>query len=271
MRPLPDMLATWDYATDLQLERTVDVDLGLVREEAGLPESVPLALGALWASDNHLRGAGSIRKLEADEPTSRVTLELVLEGWDLGETLTLDTELFLLDDLEVPDGPPAAFRAGSRLWSQRKKVRLQGTAPRFPLALVDPLLFGFGEQTPWFLDIRPELDTPALGGLHLLINESNPVVRAAVESPDGKPETDPIMSMLSYDVGRTLLEFALEQDDASGEGYDEETVGHSMRALLARVFPGESLAQVRARRRSDPAGFAADVAAALGLLSSVST
>jgi hypothetical protein len=269
MRALPEMLSTWDYATDLRLERTVEVDLGLVREEAGLPESVPLAMGALWASDNHLRGAGSIARLEAAEPTTNVTLEFVLEGWDLGETLTLDTELFLPDDLEERDGP-SAFRAGSRLWSQRKKVRLQGNAPRFPLALVDPVLFGFGEQTPWFLEIRPELDTPTLGGLHLLINENNPVVRAAVESPDGKPEDDPIMSMLSYDVGRTLLEFALEQDDAPAGGYDKETVGHSMEALLARVFPGQSRAQVRDRRRSDPAGFAADVAAALGLLSGVS-
>ncbi|MFN2595144.1 MAG: hypothetical protein ABR579_09690 [Actinomycetota bacterium] len=230
---------------------------------------MPLALGVLWASDNHLRGAGSIARLEAGEPTTSITLEFVLEGWDLGETLTLDTELFLPDDLGE-SGAPSAFRAGSRLWSQRKKVRLQGNAPRFPLALVDPVRFGFGEQTPWFLEIRPELDTPTLGGLHMLINENNPVVRAAVESSQGRPESDPIMSMLFYDAGRTLLEFALEQDDGS-QGYEEETVGHAMEALITRVFPGRSPAQIRDRRKSDPAGFAAEVATALGLLADVST
>lgn len=260
------MLATWDYATDLALERTVEVDLGLVRGAAGLSESTPLALGVVWASDNHLRGTGSIARLEAPEPATSVTLEFVLEGWDLGETLVLDTQLFLPDDLEQQDGP-IPFRAGSRLWSERQKVRLQGNAPRFPLALVDPTLFGFGEHTPWFLEIRPEPDTPTLGGLHLLINENNPVVRAAVESLDGKPESDPIMSMVAYDVGRTLIEFALEQGNPPAGGYDDETVGHSLQALLGRVFPGDSPAQIRDRRSADPAGFAADLADAFGLLS----
>jgi hypothetical protein len=269
MRPLPEMLATWDYATDLALERIIELDLASVRGGAGLKKDDPLALGVLWSSDNHLRGAGSVIRLEGDEPVTSVTLNFVLEGWDLGETLSLDTALYLPDDLGVT-AARTAFRPGSRLWTQRKKVRLQGSAPRFPLALVDPVRFGFDDHTPWFLEIRGELDTPVLGGLHLLINENNPVVRTAVESPTRTPEADPIMSMLGYDVGRTLLEYALEQDDLGAGPYDEETLGHVLQALLERVFPGELPSQVRNRRKVDPAGFAADVAASLGLLSTVS-
>lgn len=259
------MLPTWDYATDLRLERTVELDVGAIRDATDLPASAPLALGALWASDTHLRGAGSIAQLEGG-PNVSVTLEFPLEGWNLGEVLTLDTDLFLLEDLDDIGGP-TAFRAGSRLWSQRSKVRLQGGAARFPLALVDPVLFGFSEHTPWFLEIRPELDTPTLGGLHLLINENNALVRAAVESPSAVPESDPIMSMLAYDIGRILVEFALEHDEIGAEHHDEGTIGYSLRSLLARTFPGESPKEVRNRRISDPAGFAADVAGALRLLS----
>lgn len=263
--PLPPHLPDWDYATDLRLRRDLEIDVAEVRLRAGLDNEIQLAVGVLWTSDQHLRGRSAVTPVEGESSVA-VSLDFDLVGWQLGAVLTLETRLYLMN--EGPENPgPVAHRPGSELWADQQRVALQGSSARFPVALVDPSRFGLDVRAPWFLKIRPEIATPALGAVQLLVNEKNELARNAVESPTGSETSAAVTSTMRYDIGRALVEFALGHDELwDGTEFEEDSLAVSLQLLLKRLFPNESPSVVRGRRETDPAGYAADLAGALGLL-----
>lgn len=269
LTPLPSVLFDWDYGMDLHLTRDVEVDVSAIRESSRVSEEVPLSLDVVWRADAHLRGRGAGVSLTADgeEPTRRI--EFTLNGPDLGSVLSLETCVRLSADDTAAAGP-VARRAGSVLWSETYRARLKGDAARFPMALVDPVAHGHDPRIPWFLDIRPELDAPAVGAINLLVNRHHHRVARAIETADRPdPEAAAILSSMYHDLGRTLMDFALgAQDLWGGQDFEEDTFGRTLSSLVRRVFPKDTEAAIREMREVDPAGFAADCAVAFGLMRS---
>lgn len=82
-RPLPTILPTWDYATELSLNREIDVPRERVIREAGLDETTTLAVGVLWRSTaSELRGPATMVALTGDGRPLR--LSATLPGRNLG-------------------------------------------------------------------------------------------------------------------------------------------------------------------------------------------
>ncbi|MFE2301011.1 hypothetical protein ACFXAW_22850 [Streptomyces sp. NPDC059445] len=261
---LPEALPDWDYQMDLHLRRTLRVDLDRARSQSGLPSDTALVLAVVWtATGSNLSGPARHVRLTA-EGTEKVELDVRLRGADLGGLLLLDTALVLAERRR--DGRPSSpRRAGSVLWSDRASLRLQGDAPQFPMAVIDFARTSFPDTAAWHLQISGGLDSATMGSLLLLVNERNTVTATAFENA-GKPRPVDriVLSAVYADAARTMVEHALSHDDfAEDADFADGSLGATLLSLFDQLFPGQSINDIRLRRRQSPALFASDLQAAV--------
>ncbi|MFD9337285.1 hypothetical protein ACFWBF_23190 [Streptomyces sp. NPDC060028] len=262
--PLPEALPDWDYGMDLHLSRVVRVDLDLARSRSGLPADAALMLSAVWtATGSRLSGpARQVRLM--DSGVVSIPLDIRLRGADLGGVVRLDTALLLADRLDTAR-PAAPRRAGSVLWSDRAAVRLQGDAPQFPMAVIDFARTSFPEGAAWHLQITGSLESATMGSLLLLVNERNAVTTTAFRNAaKPRPVDRVVLSAVYADVARVMIEHGLNDDDfADVTDFPEGSLGATLVSLFDRLFPGQSITDVRLRRLQSPALFASDLQAAV--------
>lgn len=269
--PLLDSLSNWDYLMDLDLRRSVRIDVDAVLAQSGLGADAELVLSAVWtASGSNLRGPGA-RVLVTSGGSRDVDLEVPLRGSDLGGTLLLDTALVLSYRGTEPR-PAAPRRAGSVLWSDRHEVRLEGDSPQFPIAVIDFARTSFPSDAAWHLQIGDNLHSAAMGSLLLLVNEQNASAVAAVGRAARPGAVERIvLSAIRADVTRTMLEHALSSDEfCDGATFEDETLGATLQALYRRLFPEMSIEEMRRRREQYPSFFASDVQHAVKLFEATS-
>ncbi|WP_209310946.1 hypothetical protein [Streptomyces spiramenti] len=262
--PLPSALPDWDYHMDLQLRSSVRVDLDRVRAESGLAGDAALALAAVWtATGSNLSGPAQHERMTGDG-TVTVDLDVLLRGSDLGGLLLLDTVL-VLAERHTHSRPSAPRRAGSVLWSRRDEVRLQGDAPQFPMAVIDFARTSFPDRAAWHLQISGSLESATMGSLLLLVNEKNTVTATAFENAGRpRPLDSVVLSAVYADAARSMIEYALDSDDfADDAGFPEGSLGATLSSLFDRLFPDQSITDVRLRRSGSSALFASDLQAAV--------
>ncbi|MFE4249085.1 hypothetical protein ACFRU3_06220 [Streptomyces sp. NPDC056910] len=262
--PLPEAMDDWDYQMDLHLRRRVRVDLARARAAAGLPEDTDLLLSVVWtATGSNLRGPGRLARLSGAGPNT-VDLDVRLRGADLGGVLLLDTALVLAERRD--DARPAApRRAGSVLWDDGVELRLQGDAPQFPMAVIDFSHTSFPNGAAWHIQISGELESAAMGSLLLLVNERNTVTAEAFQNAARPRAVDRVVLSAVYaDVARTMIEYALSQEDFTDEAdHPEDSLGATLLSLFHRLFPEQSITDVRLRRQHAPSLFASELQAAV--------
>jgi hypothetical protein len=262
----PSVIDGWDYGTDFRVTRTVFVDVPRVRAFCGLGPKSTLSLAISWHSSwTNLRGWSNVKAIESKE----TDIAIELSGGQLGGTLTLDTNL-VLSAVDTARSPVAANRAGSLLWRDRISVVLEGESSRFPTQLADLGRAGVsgGNRAAWFLRWNPaDLESSTLGNVRLLLNREHPVVARSIEAESESGEGYAVRSALKHDIARQLLNGALENEDFDpAADYGPGTLGAALKALLNRLFPGESLASLRGFRATAPSDFEARLQAAVDLL-----
>ncbi|MFE9171564.1 hypothetical protein ACFYNZ_18905 [Streptomyces kebangsaanensis] len=261
---LPEALPDWDYQLDLHLRRRVQVDIDRTRRQCDLPAEAALSISAVWTSTgSNLSGpAQQIRLAESGMPT--VELDFQLRGSDLGGLLLLNTALVLAE--RRGDARPASpRRAGSILWSDRATLRLQGDAPQFPMAVIDFARTSFPDDAAWHLQISGGLEHATMGALLLLINERNSVTATAFQNA-GKPRPVDriVLSAVYADAARIMMEHALAHDEFTEDAdFPDGSLGATLLSLCDRLFPGQSITDIRLRQRQSPALFASDLQAAV--------
>jgi hypothetical protein len=170
----------------------------------------------------------------------------------------------------VNSDPLAASRPGSILWQDEIAISLEGSASRFPVAVLDfAEVIGLANGAAWTLEWSPgDLDQPVLGSVRLLVNRNHGPVVTAVSGGDD-PRSLAIASMIQFDVARSFLRTAL-RDDAllGGESFEADTVGRMLRDLLDRYWPGVDPSTLRQRMLDMPHRFESELQAGTGLLSS---
>ncbi|MFK4089344.1 hypothetical protein ACI2LF_34850 [Kribbella sp. NPDC020789] len=262
--PLPDHLPDWDYRTDLHLRRSVQVDVEALRVGAALPTDAPIALAVVWtATGSGLRSSSCRIPMKAVDSES-LHVDVRIAGADLGGLLVLET-VVVLDGRVVGAAPIAPRRAGSVLWRQRHELRLQGDAPQFPLAVVDFARTSFPDDAGWHLQISSNLSAATMGAMLLLINERNQVAMAAFKNAAKPRAVDKVvLSAIYMDVARTMIEHALRSEEFSDTaGYEDETLGATLAALVDQLFPGSSVGDLKLRMENAPAHFASEIQAAV--------
>lgn len=267
--PLPEAYPHWDYQTVLTLRRRVTVDLNRVVVETKLPPGTALALAVVWTSTgSKLRGTAARVTLAGDGPTE---LEVALPGADLGGTLVLDTVLVLAQRREGLDRPIAARRAGSVLWSDRHRIRLQGDAPQFPMAIIDFEKTNYPTDAAWYLEIGSNLEAATMGSLLLLVNEKKRVIASALENASKPRAQDQIaLSMVYADVARTMIEHALTHPDfQDSANFPDESLGTTLQALFERLFPQQTIGEIRSLADRSPSRLASEIQSAVNNLDGI--
>jgi hypothetical protein len=259
---LPEWVPYWDISQKLHVRRRIEVDLDRVRSETRLSSECRLALTVVLASE--FEDEGCRVRLASSEGAEQIDLGVDLDGQSLGSAVLLVTSLVLADAVSQVEGP-VAWRRGSILWQDSKRVRLYGESSQFPVMEVDFADFGLDPGSPWFVQIGSDLELPAMGSILLLLNERFPLVtETAREMSADRPELAAVRSALFADVGRVLVEFALSQEDLAQE-WPEESLGAVLAAVVESRFP-QSLDELRRLRENDPSKWAATVEARFGLL-----
>ncbi len=239
---LQEILPHWDPGTPLHLSTTVEVDLEGIRGDCRLAPGDPLRVVMLWHSlGTGLRGRGSYVDLDGLNSSLPITLTLSLPGELLADRVRVEIQLILAGPGKSNFGL-SPKRPGSILWSEGKTIILEGLASRFPTELIDFAESSWlPENASWFLDWDPiDLDQMALGTIRLYINARNARVRRAVTDANASDEV--IRDIIEFDVGRTMIMGALENDTFAQYPYSyvDGSVGSYVHRLIRTLFSNES-------------------------------
>jgi hypothetical protein len=264
--PLPDALPHWDYQTPLRLRRTIDLDLDAISAATRLPDDARLHLAVVWSSS----GAG-LREPATTLPVGTsgrhtAQIEVDLPGERLGGTITLRTLLVVAEPGSVKD-PLAPRRGGSVLWSDETRVRLQGDAPQFPIAIVDFTRTSFPDNAAWHVDLGQRLEAATMGTLLLYLNERSKAVVQAFKNAASPGKSDRlVLSAVYADVARIMIESALNNPDFDDSAtFEDESLGRTLQNLVWSVFPGRTIADLRQLRDHSPNQLATQIQAAVGV------
>ncbi|MGE2689079.1 hypothetical protein [Mycolicibacterium pulveris] len=265
-----DRLDHWDPFTDLELVRTVEVDLDATREACLLGKDASFAITATWScTTTRLGGSGRVVELGAEEGAIRATLELAIPGAMAGGRLNLATRLVLRhpgDDAS----PISPRRPGTILWVETSQIALEGGASRFPITAVDfSQSLHYPDNAAWALDWNPDdLEVPVLGGLRLIINSCHAVLPDLLRSGSADSRTHAVRSFVMFDVARTLVLGALGNDRfvENPDAYEEYSVGRMLSDLMASCWPGVPVPTLRARSVDESPRFNAELQARFGVI-----
>ena len=268
--PLPSFLPDWDYATDLELRRSVEIDVPAALQDCGLVDG-KIGLTAVWrATSTRLSGALAPVPLGKEPDRNSIELTVGLSGAELGGTLVLDTQLVLLR-AGAREHPMVPARPGTILWSDRETVQLEGTSARFPIEVMDFEQTGISSpDAAWYFDLqRDALEESALGCMVLYVNKGHKRVARAIHSPDADDETRAIISAVRFDVARTLIVSALENEDFMRHAADfpPGTLGAALQHALRLYWGDRSVDQLKSFRETHQADFESELQARLRLFS----
>lgn len=233
---LTSLVEQWDYTTDLELERRVDIDVAGCLYDAGLPLETPLRICV------RVRPSTSkIRSLVARCPVpvdGTVNVSAVVHGAEFAGSLTIETVL----ELAVDRRAAAAFspsRSGSILWRDDFTTVLEGDSGLLPVAPVSFAQAGLPSGAVWYLSLDAgRWEWTAMGSLLLLLNSDNPSIAAALTDPDQETSIR-LLEAVGVDfvadlVGRALLDEGFWESYGNDEEVrdDDLSVGSLVRALV---------------------------------------
>lgn len=254
----------WDYATPVDVVFRCEAAPSELHSSVQLARGSEVALLLRWhATGTGLRGAGEPRRIEGGSQEVR----LHLDGGSLGGTLVLNAVLILLAPATGDSGPLAPTRPGSVLWSEQKKVLLEGDGLRFPVELISFEDAGLrGPNAGWCLRWdSQDYDQAAGACLRLQFNRDHERAAAAATDPQD-PKNAVFMQALRWDIARQMILAALD-DETGFDSLDwpERSLGAALVARIGTVFPGLSLDECRSLRRSNPEDFETSLQSAMGL------
>lgn len=259
--PLPEFVADWDSNTTIRVRFEASVDAGGVFQDCELVDGDTVGLGLAWYSPGTtLRERGPFCALEPSTNRLEIALDLEIPGSLVASQVVVIASLFLATAAGGRRSNVAPSIPGSLLWSEERRTVLEGLGSRFPMELVDfSLVTWLPSGAAWFLDWDPAApENLLLRSVRLFLNVSNAKVASAVRTQDVvSDEAAAIRSAIHYDVGRTLVLGMLESEDfvAGHREMARGTVGAHVLALLAMLFPGESIEALRSLARGRPALF----------------
>lgn len=253
---LPAFIPDWDSSTDLHLTRTVRVDVHRVIAEAALHPATALMWVVEWsASTARITGSAHRGYVVGSDPTS---VSIKLSGDRLSGVLGLTTRLVIADDTMCEEAFTACH-AGEVLFEEVVRTQLEGGAGRLPTYVVDFSQMGFDPDARWHIELPRSLDEPVLSGIRLYLNEADKdVVAAATKAAAPSASQRRLLDWMETDMADRLVDAALREDwvDQLGDYIDDgDSVGGSLGALVANIFPGESIASVAALKDTDPGRF----------------
>jgi hypothetical protein len=257
---LGDQFQHWDYAVDLLLTRTLEVDVAAAAAQLQIPPDELYLDVAVTAG---IGGQGGVRdrRLVWREPVgatgARADISFALSGADLSQSLLLTTEIILSKSPSLP-GRLSPDRPGLRLWRDDLHVTLEPAGQRFPLEAVSfrHLVPRPPEAALFYVDAGHDLDHDFTGSVRLFLNADQTALMDRVS--EGDPTT---LQLLVGQVMAQLLRHALADDDFTPIDAFPGSIRAVLGSWLTLAFPDEPLQEVRILARREPARFEAALSA----------
>lgn len=258
--PAAEYVADWDYATELQLSRSIELDV----EDAAKFLKIPgdeLQLGLLveigTGAGRFPRKTLSTEFLEITADSPKVDLTINPYSGNLSSFLFLTTTLVLKSEpYEFARLSPKL--ANTKLWSDRFVTRLDGEEPRFPIEVASfERLFGNTPEAraPWYVSWNPgDWSRDFHGAVRLYLNNDLPDFMERIQSGDTF-----LLQSISVDVVGQILERLVTETDA------EDIVANAPVGSLAAqaaswiklAWPDSSLGNLKHKLESQPGRFRA--------------
>jgi hypothetical protein len=266
--PLGDILAHWDYQSRVGIRSEGVLPPALVA--SALHNDVPLA--ALTLEVSAATGPGSIprrviasRAVELDTKTGAFAIDITIPGERLSHQLMITTNVVLRRNISALS-PLAPIKAGSLLWTQRHRCRLESEEPRFPIeeASFERIFSGRPQATAlWYLHFDPNrMDSDLHGALRLFLNSDRNDFVERIKSADALT----LQAMLA-DVMSQLCDAALRSPDVA-ESLDSSEPGslaRHVRNWIRLALPGVSVQLARSICIERPGEFRTAIQAAAEL------
>jgi hypothetical protein len=267
---ISDRVDHWDPYTDLEMTRVIEIDLDVVRSTCSLGSDAAFGIIASWYSNRTRLAADSpVVELGALRGLVRAPLTIRVPGNASGGRLDIHTRVILRHPGAHPS-PISPKRQGATLWHQRSSIQLEGGASRFPVTAVDfSAIPRLPDQAAWALEWnRDELEAPVLGGLRLLVNTRDERLIGALRSGSKDPNSELVRSFVMYDVSKSLIHGALDNDRfvEEAETFEEGSIGRMLFELLSLFWPGYPVKALRSRRAEDPSRLDAELQTQVGML-----
>ena len=253
----------WDYSTPIRVTFRCEIDLTALLGALSLGADARIALVLRWrATGTGLRGASEQRPVE----NSNTEVSLGLDSSVLGGALLLNAAMILTSAGPTP-GPLAPTRPGSILWSEARKLELEGEGERFPVELISFRKAGIrGQRGAWSLRWDSDDLEQAVGScLRIQMNGDNARSRAAALDP-GNARNAEFMNVLRWDVTRQMINAALfDEERFRTLDWPERSLGSALAARIQTAFPNMTLEECRTLRRTRPQDFETSLHTATGL------
>lgn len=258
--PAAEYVADWDYATELQLSRSIELDV----EEAAKCLKIPvdaLQLGLIVETGT---GPGRFPRKTLSTEFHEITadsrkIDLTINP----QSASLSSFLFLTTTLVIKSEPYEFEKlspklVNSKLWSDRFVTRLDGEEPRFPIEVASfERLFGKTPEAraPWYVSWNPgDWSRDFHGAVRLYLNDDLPEFMERIQSGDGF-----LLQSISVDVVGQILERLVTEADV------EDIVANAPVGSLAAqaaswiklAWPDSSLGSLKHKLESQPGRFRA--------------
>lgn len=244
--PLPKYLPGWDYASELTVGLTADVNADLMRSSTRIEDLTSLSLVVVCDCKASQRRFTSAARLDPERAV--VDVQLDVPAGQLADSIELSAVLVLAEDIEP--APDRAHRAGSRLAaSSSPTVILEGEASRFP---TEPLSFAAAgyEAAPWTVSSTAEsLDDSLMGSIRLLINEDHSWGQELLS--DLSSETS---KQLQVDVFRSLVTLCSELSSEMPTDFEEDSLGGVV-DYMCQLYLNRGLAEAVQMIQDEPLRF----------------
>ena len=255
-----DFLASWDSASTIRLQRSLNIDL----DRASAQLQIPSDHLVLVASVRVGTGAGFLPRLivgmhhEAlDVPDGKIRFEFAVPNDQLSLVLDLFTDI-LLARIPAEGSLLAPSQIGDRVWYERRQIRLEGTEPRFPIEVVELKAMLRGKTAGdalWYLDwSTDDWYRDFHGAVRLFLNSKYPDFVELVEGRDRRT----LQSVLADAMSQICERFVMEEDAAGLRSTAEEgTLGKQAAYWLDLAWPGKAVKDVRSLLKYQPGEFRA--------------
>jgi hypothetical protein len=261
-----DILDRWDYARDLQVLTTVDIDW------VAVARTLNLAIDDLRLNISLIVGTGSGRLPRNQERLFRKVIQSGTGPFEVssiisGSRLSGRLRLHLQVTLEAPLNSGSALSPkarGARLWEDIHDILIEdGGDSRFPIETVSfsDVFNGKPQRySPWYLHWRPgALRSDFSGTVRLYVNTDFPEI--AERFVRGDIST---LQAIMGDVISQMMEFVLNNQDTDElTDCDVGSVGSQIRKWLDLAFPGKELNAIKALRTVSPGEYRAAILASV--------
>lgn len=253
-----DHIPGWDYDSQMELTRSIQLRPKTVLDSLGLNDSVA-QLSIIVVAET---GPTSYRWLayRTDVPNDaewQHGIRVEVDSIHLAQRLSLVTEVVLATRIaRAKSFTPNQL--GSRLLRDVQVVQLEGSLGRFPMEMIDfqkGLPFLQAPHALWYLDWDPSRpESQFLGTVLLYINSAHPEVSNLIRVAEPS-----ILSTLRCDVIRAMCQAMLRNEEflANYADYDTDTVGGQVREWLRLAFGDEKPELFQSKLDSSPERFEA--------------